>query len=85
MRGDIHPAAFRLLQQLPVRTHRAPPPPDRAEPHRRRKGMGSGGSNKQGIKYRGREFASLRDAKKTLKCSTKTLHSWVKLGIAEFI
>ena len=88
MRGDIPAAAFRLSQQLPVRTHRKPEPITRSvlATQRRRAGVPLSEHNQpRPIRCRGKEFASIAEARKVLRASTQTIHRWIAIGYAEYI
>lgn len=78
MKGDLHPVAFRLSQQLGVRTHEAREwgyAPD-AEP---------GSKGQKRIRVKGVEYTSLSEARRKLACAFKTLHRMVQNGEAEFV
>jgi len=88
MRGDIHPAAYRLLTQLPVRTHTAPEPPPPYITMARRKPMPNPGGKfrvAKPVRVRGREFPSICAATRCLHVSLQTLYKWLNEGKAEYL
>ena len=72
MRGDPHPAAVRLCERLPVRTHerRAPPP------------YVPGSKKPLAVTIDGITYPSAWQAKCALKIGTNKLHAWIREGKA---
>lgn len=100
MKGDLNPAALRLLQSLPVRTHTsgdASTPARnawsrlgdgiRAASARKRilTGRGRGGLNARGIRCKGRNYPSLKAATRALDVSNTTIYNMLADGRAEYI
>ena len=83
MRGDIPLPAFRLLHSLPVRTHIRPEPVERKSfvPVPVPRGM----STASAIRFRGVTYASMKEAKKRLRVSFRTLQKWIADGSAELV
>jgi len=83
MKGDMPEPAFRLLMQLPVRTH------ERREVVKKRyvypKPVGSGGQNRRQIKVEGVLFESVKDAWRKFRVSFDTIKRWVSEGSAEYV
>lgn len=77
MRGDIPEAAFRLLNQLPVRTH------ERTEEARfLREAKGPKG---QRIEYRGKVYESKTHVLVALRIGHRTLMALIKSGEARIL
>jgi hypothetical protein len=100
MKGDLHPAALRLSQQLPSRTHIAKvrnPQSPQANPWsrigdaarvRRPKvitGRGRGGLNRRPMLIEGVRYDSMREATKATGRSYKTIYKWLDEGTATYI
>ena len=83
MKGDICAPAFRLLHSLPVRTHIRPEPVERKSfaPVPVPRGM----SQARAIRFRGVTYESIKDARKKLRVSFRTLSKWIAEGSAELV
>ena len=86
MKGDLPPAAFRLLNVLPVRTHIAPEPEARGYG---RPGKGTRAETdrfgSKGIRFRGVEYASITEALRKLRVGYRTLCTWIDSGDASYL
>jgi len=81
MRSDMPPAAFRLLNSLPVTTHlRAERP--------KQKQYGRRGDNSlsrvRPVIARGIKYASIKDARRALRVGNKTMKKWIDDGRVKY-
>ena len=84
MRGDLPPAAFRLLNTLPVRTHVAP---DRT-PRQSAVigfGRGNGQANIKPLRVNGVVYPSINAAIRDLRISFDALKRLIRNGQAEYV
>ena len=91
MRDDIPPAALKLMQQLPVRTHERKPPPPAQKAHEggaRQRGeairYGRGGLP-QPIRIGRSTYASAKEAARIRKKPLRTIYKWIAMGYAEYV
>ena len=70
MKGDIPHAAFKLLTELPVRTHQARVPASLQNPQKHRRALCI-----NGIKY-----ASVTEATEAMNMSSRTLYKLIEKG-----
>jgi hypothetical protein len=82
MRGDIPAPALRLLNALPVTTHTRPEEPGKRYvplpiPH--------GMNNAAPIRYKGKRYDSIAEAKRQLRCGYKAIQRWLDNGDAELV
>ena len=84
MTGDLPEAAIRLASELPSRTHEWSPPkhPTVAGRERVITGKGRGGNNRKPITLMGRTFATVKEARETLKIGNGTIRDMLKDGRA---
>lgn len=86
MRGDMHPAALRLLATSNVTTHTRPEPPQREYGRPRHAGWNVGGSyGQRPIRMRGRDFESLTQATKELRLSYGAIYKALASGVATYL
>lgn len=88
MTGDIPAAALRLLSSLPVRTHERYSPETRARLrayHKRTPDQRGDGTQARPLRYKGRTFKSITEAKTQLHMSPKTLYALLDSGLAVYL
>jgi hypothetical protein len=85
MKGDIPLVAFRLMQQLPVTTHRADEPVSKTTAFIRARREALSYRLPKPIKVFGRQFASINEARNTLHLSSVTIDKMLEDGRAEYV
>lgn len=88
MRGDIPAAAFRLLTQLPIRTHEAAFQEKKRKQFRLRpegQKILDGRGRKKRVRVWGREFDSQIQASERLKISIPRIRRMIKRGEAQYV
>lgn len=93
MKGDLHPVALRLSQQLPCRTIQREQP-ERTAPDEKPKirkmpakvcnGRGQGGLNRRGVIVQGIEYRTVAEAGKALKIGQRRLYAMLETGKAQY-
>lgn len=78
MKGDIHPAAFRLLCGLPSRTHQQQLSPEDGR-------MRHCANHVRAIRVRGVLYESVTEASRQLGRSREAIRSMVARGSAEYV
>lgn len=84
MKGDLNPAAIRLLSALPVRTHIRPEPDMRKLGRAYVPGEGVFHAGKR-VRIGRRIFATLTEARTARKCSSQSLYKMILEGTAEYV
>ena len=85
MKGDLPAAAFRLLTALPVRTHTQFVPQQRAALRRYLKRAAPAIGTARPVRYKGRTYASITEAKRKIRCSPSTLYHMLDTGKASYV
>lgn len=92
MRGDLPPAAFRLLNALPVRTHERAPyvRPDplwKREPKPKKRvetGKGRGGNNRRPFLVDGKLYRTRQSCRAHLQVGNAKIKYWFSIGRAVY-
>lgn len=86
MKGDLHPAAVRLMQSLPVHTH-ARPEPTRKTYTRKVEVPPAGKIERRNrpVKIRGHVYPSLKAARADLRIGKAKMWRWIDDGTAVLV